>query len=69
MEARFSEQLRQAIRECPMSRYEISRQTGIAQSTLSKFVQGERGLSMASIDQLIACLGLELKRKDSSREG
>ncbi len=68
METSFSDQLRQAIRESPMSRYEISRRTGIAQSTLSKFIRGERGLSLDSIDLLMMCLGLEIKGKEQSEE-
>ncbi|MFI5456830.1 MAG: helix-turn-helix domain-containing protein [Isosphaerales bacterium] len=65
----FSDRLRRAIRESAISRYVISGRTGIAQSTLSKFVHGERGLSLGSIDRLMDCLGLEIqprrKRKDT----
>jgi len=44
-----------------MTRYEISKQTGIAQSTLSKLVNGERaGISTESWDKLGECLGLRL---------
>ena len=44
----FSEELRRAVRECGMSRYAISVQTGIDQATLSRFMKGERGLSLSS---------------------
>jgi transcriptional regulator with XRE-family HTH domain len=66
MENNFADQLRQAIAESSMSRYAISRETGIAQSTLSKFVGGERGLSLDSVDRLMTLLELEItprKRK------
>jgi predicted transcriptional regulator len=65
----FSEKLRQAVRDSEMTRYAISQQTGIAQSTLCKFIQGERGLSLDSVDRLMDALALEVrprrKRKDS----
>jgi predicted transcriptional regulator len=63
----FSDQLRQAVRESKMSRYAISKQTGIAQSTLSKFIGGSRGLSLESVDKLMDALRLEITtstRKD-----
>jgi len=56
----LSDQLRRLIEESPMSRYEISKRTGIAESTLCKLVQGERGVSTESWDRLGECLGLRL---------
>ena len=64
----FSESLRRAIRECGMTRYAISVRTGIAQSTLSRFMKGERGLSLTAIDRLMDALGLEIRpRKRKGR--
>jgi predicted transcriptional regulator len=57
---KLSDQLRRLIEESPMTRYEISKQTGIAQSTLCKLVQGERGISTDSWDLLGECLNLRL---------
>jgi predicted transcriptional regulator len=57
---KLSDQLRRLIEESPMSRYEISKKTGIAQSTLCKLVQGERGVSTDSWDLLGECLNLRL---------
>lgn len=57
---KLSDQLRRLIEESPLSRYEISRRTGIAQSTLCKLVQGERGISTDSWDLLGECLNLRL---------
>ncbi len=68
MRVSFSDQLRRAVSESRMSRYAISKQTGIAQSTLCKFIQGERGLSFESADKLMDVLDLEIKprtRKES----
>jgi predicted transcriptional regulator len=57
---KLSDQLRRLIEESPMTRYEISKRTGIAQSTLCKLVQGERGISTDSWDLLGECLSLRL---------
>ena len=68
MRVSFSDQLRRAVRDSEMSRYAISKRTGIPQSTLCKFIQGERGLSFESTDKLMDVLDLTIKprtRKDS----
>ena len=56
-----SEQLRTAVEAGPITRYEISKRTGLDESLLSKFVHGQTGLSFRSIDILCGCLGLELR--------
>jgi len=61
MEQTFTERLRRAIRESGMTRYAISVKTGIAQSTLCKFLKRERGMSLDSVDRLMECLRLEIK--------
>ena len=65
----FSDQLRQAIRDCGLSRYELWQRTGIDQSTLSRFVRGRAGMTLQSVDLLIEELGLELgpRRKGGDR--
>ncbi|MCA9099834.1 MAG: helix-turn-helix transcriptional regulator [Planctomycetales bacterium] len=57
----FTEQLRQAIREAPVTRYQIWQDTGIGQPLLSKFLSGDCGLSLETVDTLTEYLGLELK--------
>jgi transcriptional regulator with XRE-family HTH domain len=61
----ISEQLIEAIEASDLSRYRISKETGIAQSTLSEFVNGNRWLSLQNIDLVCDLLGLELKKKGS----
>lgn len=67
MDEAFSVQLRRAIRECGRSRYALSCETGIDQSTLSRFMKGGT-LSMVVVDKLMDALQLEIrprsKRKD-----
>ena len=67
----ISDQLRAAIAaaaEVGISRYRISRETGVEQSALSRFVHGKQGLDLSSIDRLAAYLGLELVVKAESKK-
>ena len=57
----FSDQLRAIVRECGIPPAEIARQTKIDKSTLSRFLSGERGLPMATVDSLSEFLHLEIR--------
>jgi plasmid maintenance system antidote protein VapI len=67
---RFSDELRRAVDACGLSRYRLCQELGIAESTLSRFMSGERGLTMKCLDRLAALLDLHVaagkrpKRKD-----
>jgi transcriptional regulator with XRE-family HTH domain len=66
----LSEQLRDAIEKAGVSRYEISKATGVSQSTLSKFVLGTRpGLSFDAMDRIGEYLGLVLVKKQPKKRG
>jgi transcriptional regulator with XRE-family HTH domain len=66
----LSEQLRDAIEKAAASRYEISKATGVSQSTLSKFVLRQRpGLSFDAMDRIGEYLGLEIVKKQPKRKG
>ncbi len=56
----FTDELRSAIEASGLSRYAIWQATGIDQGSLCKFVQGERGLGLESIDKLAELLGLHI---------
>jgi len=62
-----SEQLRQAIEDCGQSRYAICKSLGLDQGQLSKFMHGQRGLSLETVDRLCAHLGLELRQQSRKR--
>ena len=66
----LSDQLRDAIDECGVSRYRLSRETGVSEAQLCRFMAGE-GLSVKSIDILGEYLGLKLtiQRKPRKRAG
>jgi DNA-binding Xre family transcriptional regulator len=56
----FTESLRDAVQNAPVSRYRMSQATGISQGNLSHFVHGKRGLSMHNLDVLCEYLQLSL---------
>jgi plasmid maintenance system antidote protein VapI len=56
----IEEQLRQAILNCGMSRYELSRRCGVAASQLCFFVNGQRSLTMSTAAKVAKVLGLRL---------
>jgi transcriptional regulator with XRE-family HTH domain len=56
----ITDQLRQAILNCGMSRYELSKRTGVDQAALSRFMHGQCGLLTTTLDRLCPVLGLEL---------
>ena len=58
--AKLSDQIRRAVDDCGQTRYRISKETGIDQSTLSRFMSGERGLPMRTLDKLADYLDLNI---------
>lgn len=57
---KLTDQLRQAIDACGLTRYEIAKRTGIDESALAKFYNGHRGLSMEALNALGEYLQLTL---------
>jgi transcriptional regulator with XRE-family HTH domain len=57
-----SDELRKAVETCGMSRYRIARELGVSESTLSRFMSGERGLTLKTLDKLCEFLGLQLSK-------
>ena len=65
--SKLTDQLRQAIDDSGLTRYDIAKRTGIDESALAKFYNGHRGLSMEALNALGECLNLEIvmRRKPS----
>ena len=63
----LSDELRQAVEQSGLSRYSVWQQTGIDQGTMSKFMAGDRGLSIESIDKLADLLGLHICSADAEQ--
>jgi len=60
-EPNIEEQLRQAILTAGVSRYALSKASGVSQGVLSRFVHGERTVTMDTAARIAAALGLELR--------
>ena len=67
----LTDQLRQAIDDCGLTRYQIAKTTGIDESALAKFYNGHRGLSMEALNALGEFLQLKitLGRKPGLKKG
>jgi transcriptional regulator with XRE-family HTH domain len=68
----LTDQLRQAVLNCGQSQYAICKATGIDKTALSRFVNGERGVSMEVMNTLGEYLGLRIvtgKPKGKAKKG
>jgi transcriptional regulator with XRE-family HTH domain len=65
----LTDQLRQAIDDSGLTRYQIAKETGVDESALAKFYNGHRGLSMEGLNALGKCLNLKIimRRKPIKR--
>ena len=67
---KISDAVRKAIDDCGITRYRIAQDTGIDESALAKFYNGQRGLSMESLDRLGEYLNLRIViDRKASRKG
>ncbi len=57
---RLSEQIRRAVATSGLSQYRISKELGVAESTISRFMSGKGGLSMEFLDVLADLLDLNI---------
>ncbi len=58
---RLSDQVRQAIDDSGLSRYRIAQESGIDESALAKFYNGQRGFNSDTLDILGEYLGLRIE--------
>jgi hypothetical protein len=56
----LTDQLRQAIDDSGLTRYRISKETGVSESALAQFYNGHRGLSMEALNALGEFLQLKI---------
>jgi transcriptional regulator with XRE-family HTH domain len=57
---RLSDQIRRAVDASGLSRYRICKTLGLAEATMSRFMNGQGGLSMAHLDALADLLHLNI---------
>lgn len=58
----LTEVLRYEITNSERSRYALAKESGVSESQISRFMSGERSLSLDAADKLAAVLGLSLSR-------
>ncbi len=54
----LAEALKQAIEDGPKSRYQISKETGVPEGTLSRFVNLDTDIRISTVDALLPIVGL-----------
>jgi transcriptional regulator with XRE-family HTH domain len=64
---RITTEIRNAIDQSGLSRYEISKRSGVSQAVLSRFVNGRGSLTLDSIELLAPVLGISITRTVSRR--
>ena len=60
MSKTFSEQLKEAIEASGHSNFNLAFQSGVSESTLSRFLNGRNGLNSDSIDKLVETLEIKV---------
>lgn len=68
-EVLISEKLRECIEKSELSYNQIAQNAGVPTPSITRFVAGERGLSMDVIDRLAKYFQLELTDKPKKRGG
>jgi len=66
---RLSDEIRAAIVNCGISRYRISKETGIDPAALCRFMQGKVGLTTDTLDKLAECIGLRIVADKPHKKG
>ena len=59
----LSEQVREAIRECGVSVYQLAFQVKVEENSLRRFLKGDAGLSQVSLDKIGKALNLKVTRE------
>jgi transcriptional regulator with XRE-family HTH domain len=66
---KLTDQIRRAIDDSGITRYRIAQETGIDESTLAKFYNGTRGLSLDNLDLLCGYLKLRVTLGRKAKKG
>ncbi len=54
----LTEILRQLLKDRDESHYRMSKETGVSQPVITRFMNGDRGISLATAEKLAAYLGI-----------
>jgi plasmid maintenance system antidote protein VapI len=61
----FAETIRQAVHDSGRTPYAVAKASGVPQAVLSRFLRGERGVTLGTAERLCLTLGLELRQARS----
>jgi Cro/C1-type HTH DNA-binding domain len=64
----ISQQLRERILDAEITRYKLSKSSGVSEASLSRFVKEENSLTLASIDAIGDVLGLQVVVRPPKRK-
>ena len=53
--------IRDALRQCGKTMYQIHRETGVDQAALSRFLSGQRGMQLDTLEKVLDAAGLEVR--------
>ncbi len=56
----ISDQVRAAINNCGLSRYAVSKITGVSEGMLSRFVAGQTDMTLRTLDRLASTIGVRV---------
>jgi transcriptional regulator with XRE-family HTH domain len=64
---KLADQVRAAIDESQLSRYEIAKRSGVDEASISRFMNERAGLSFVALEKLAPVIGLEIVVKQRKR--
>ena len=59
----LEKRIRAAIKKSGVSVYRLAKDSGVSQPVICRFVNGKRGITLATASKLVETLGLELVHK------
>jgi hypothetical protein len=62
----LAQALKQAIEDGPKSRYQISKESGVPEGTLSRFVNLDTDIRISTVDALLPFVGLTWAKNDDA---
>ena len=58
----MTDEVRRAIEEAGITRYRICKDAEISEAAMSRFMRGQRGLTLRTLDRLAAVLDLHVRK-------
>lgn len=63
----FQRVVQKAINDCGRTRAELSRQSGVSESMLCRFMKGETDISLRLLEKLSPLIGIDIVQKAGKR--